>query len=490
MSIAPQRARHWLIPSLSIMVGLGSLLRVLASRRDLLNDPDTYLHIATGRWILAHWALPVHDVFSHSMPGAVWVPHEWLAEIVLALTYDGAGWSGVATLTALCFAWAVALFTRRILDYFEPITGLIVAITGAMLVLPHLLARAHVLALPLLVIWCGGLFAAADQRRAPSWFLLPVLALWANLHGSFMFGLALAGFLAGEVVLLSPAAERLLLARRWGLFLVGAVLASIVSPNGVDSLLTPFRIMNLTVMQSVFIEWQPPNFSQPQLVEFWILLALFAGFASGVKLPILRALVMLGIVHMAIRHVRHADLLGLVVPLALAGSLGPQLRRLVVADKPSWLARWLAGLALPSGWTTRLVSLGLAGAIAALSVSRPLNRMDSPTTPAAALNAARDRHLTGPVFNDEGFGGYLLFEGVPSFIDGRMEMYGDTFLQLYLDAHAGKQPALDTVLSTYHIAWTMLAPDSPAVTALDHMPGWQRVYQDKFAVIHQRDPSR
>jgi hypothetical protein len=487
MSVAPRR--HWLLPSLPILVGIGSLVRVLAVRRELLNDPDTYLHIAAGRWILAHWALPVHDVFSHSMPGAVWVPHEWLAEIVLALTYDGLGWSGVVTLTALCFALAVVLFTRRLLDHFEPITGLLVAISGAMLVLPHLLARAHVLALPLLVIWCGGLFAAADQRRSPSWLLLPVLALWANLHGSFMFGLALAVFLAGEAVLLAPATERLITARRWGLFLAGAVLASILSPNGIDSLLTPFRIMNLHVMQSVFIEWQPPNFSQPQLVEFWLLLALFAGFTSGVKLPILRVLIMLGIVHMAISHVRHADLLGLVVPLALAGSLGPQLRRLVVSDKPSSLARFMAQLALPSGWPARVLSGGLAVAIALLSVAMPLHRPDGPITPATALSAARDRHLTGPVFNDEGFGGYLLFEGVPSFIDGRMEMYGDTFLQLYLDARAGKQPALDKVLSTYHIAWTLLPPDSPAVPALDHMVGWQRVYQDKFAVIHQRDPS-
>jgi len=304
-----------------------------------------------------------------------------------------------------------------------------------------------------------------------------------------MFGLALAGFLAAEAVLLAPAAERLLMAWRWGLFLAGAVLASIATPNGIDALLTPFRIMNLHVMQSVFIEWQPPNFSQPQLVEFWILLALFAGFTSGVKLPILRVLVMLGILHMAIRHVRHADLLGLVVPLALAGSLGPQLRRLVVSDKPSSLARLMALLALPSDWPARVLSIGLSAAIAAVSIAIPLHRPDGPITPATALSAARERHLTGPVFNDEGFGGYLLFEGVPSFIDGRMEMYGDSFLQLYLDANAGKQPALDNVLSTYHITWTLLAPDSKAVAALDHMPGWRRVYQDKFAVIHERDPS-
>ena len=45
------------------------------------------------------------------------------------------------------------------------------------------------------------MIAARDEERGPPWLALPVMALWANLHGSFMFGLALAGFLAAEAVL-------------------------------------------------------------------------------------------------------------------------------------------------------------------------------------------------------------------------------------------------------------------------------------------------
>ena len=57
----------------------------------LLNDPDTYLHIAAGRWMLAHRALPFADPFSHSMPGASWVPHEWLAEFILGAGFEIGG---------------------------------------------------------------------------------------------------------------------------------------------------------------------------------------------------------------------------------------------------------------------------------------------------------------------------------------------------------------------------------------------------------------
>ena len=186
------------VPSWPLIVGLVFFIRALAQPMALLNDPDTYLHIAAGRWMLAHAALPVHDPFSHSLAGAVWVPHEWLAEIILAATYDLAGWSGLVLLTAAAFAVSVALLTRFLLRWAEPFSALIVACLGAALVQGHLLARPHLLALPLLVVWSGALFAARDTGSGPPFRLLPVMVLWANLHGGFMFGLALALFLDGR----------------------------------------------------------------------------------------------------------------------------------------------------------------------------------------------------------------------------------------------------------------------------------------------------
>src|SRR6185312_11297273 len=108
-----------------LIVAAAAFCRALAGGMALLNDPDTYLHIAAGRWMIAHGALPLSDPFSHSMAGAAWVPHEWLAEIVLASTYDAFGWGGTILLTAACFAAALALLARRLLRHFEPLSMLI-----------------------------------------------------------------------------------------------------------------------------------------------------------------------------------------------------------------------------------------------------------------------------------------------------------------------------------------------------------------------------
>jgi len=108
-------------------------------------------------------------------------------------------------------------------------------------------------------------------------------------------------------------------------------------------------------------------------------------------------------------------------------------------------------------------------------------------TPQAALAAARRMNLTGPVFNSEAFGGYLIFSGVPVFIDGRVELYGNDFLAAYLAAERGDRATLAGLLDRYHVAWVLLQAGSPAVAALDRLPGWQRVYADEQAVIDVRN---
>src|SRR5205823_4436620 len=119
----------------------------------VLRDPDPYWQVATGRWILAHHAVPHQDVFSYTMNGAPWVAHEWLAELADAVLYDHFGWAGLVIAAGLALAAAVGLLLRALLRYLEPVYALIGALTFWGLVQPHALARPHLYALPILVAW-------------------------------------------------------------------------------------------------------------------------------------------------------------------------------------------------------------------------------------------------------------------------------------------------------------------------------------------------
>jgi hypothetical protein len=476
-----------MVPSWPLIVGLVAFGRLLAERMALLNDPDTYLHIAAGRWILAHGALPVHEPFSHSVPGANWISAEWLAQIILAATYDHFGWSGVILLAAACVALTATLLTHFLLRHLEPLPALVVATAAAALLLPHALARPHVLALPLLVLWAGVLLAARDAGRPPPFVALPVMMLWANLHGSFMFGLALTAFLGTEAMLRpGPGSSGRAYAYRWGVFLCAALLAALVTPYGVAGLIQPIRLIGMPALQTTFTEWRSPDFQTSPVLELWIVGALFVGFATGARVPLFRLVLPLGLVHMTLLHVRHADLLALVGPLAVAAPLGRSLAALTASAQASRLARWAARLARPPRPSAAALALLVAVALALPTALRPIARGDDAITPATALAAAARLGLSGPILNSESFGGYLVFRGVPTFIDGRIEMYGNAFLAKDYRAERGDEAALKELLARYHITWTLFLPQSGAAGMMEHLPGWERVFADKHALIHRR----
>lgn len=475
------------MPSLPWLLGLAALLRALTAPAALLHDSDTYLHIAAGRWMLAHHALPTIDPWSHTMPSAAWVPAEWFGEVVLALSYDAAGWGGVVVITAVAFALAAAFLAEFLLRRLPPLPAAIATLAGVMLVLPHLLARPHVLALPALVAWCGALIAARDDGSGPPWRALPVMVLWANIHGSFMFGLALAGFCAGEAVL-DPASgfSRPAEAKRWGFFVAAAITVALCNPNGVSALVQPLRLVAMPALQTGFVEWAPANLTEFPALEVWLLGAVALGFALGARVPWSRLALLLGLFHMALAHVRHADLLGLVGPLAIAGSLGPALASLMAPAASSPLSRAAAVLARPARLPACFVASALAVAASLPVLFHPPVRAGDTVTPQAALNEARSLGLDGPVFNSEAYGGFLIFSGVPVFIDGRIEMYGNDFLAAYIVAERGDAASLATLLERYRITWALLQNQSPAVAALDRMPGWRRAYADGQSVIFVR----
>src|SRR5574340_1340220 len=92
-----------------LVIGALTYLASLLSADRLLADPDTYWHVAAGRWMLEHGTVPAHDPFSHSIPQAPWTAHEWLSEIILAATYSAGGWPGIVVISALSFALTLAI---------------------------------------------------------------------------------------------------------------------------------------------------------------------------------------------------------------------------------------------------------------------------------------------------------------------------------------------------------------------------------------------
>ncbi|MFN5569900.1 MAG: hypothetical protein ACK495_17205, partial [Bradyrhizobium sp.] len=130
-----------------------------------------------------------------------------------------------------------------------------------------------------------------------------------------------------------------------------------------------------------------------------------------------------------------------------------------------------------------VLALG-AGTLASLSVLTFAPNMRG--TPVAAVTELKKLNLTR-VLNDYDFGGYLISTGIAPFIDGRTELYGETFFVDHNAASGLMEPDnLFRLLKDYDIEATLLRTQSAATKLLDHVDGWQKVYADDIATIHLR----
>lgn len=465
---APVRFPAWAVVAGAALVAFA----VFLFAPQVLNDGDTYWHLAAGDWMLSHRAVPHQDPFSFTRPGAPWQAHEWLSEVLMSLAYKAGGWSGFVLLFAATTAAAATLLAARLSRSLGGIS-LVVTLTLAFACMgPSLLARPHVLVLPVLMAWAIGLLSAREKDRAPPLAMAGLMILWANLHGSYVFGFVLLAAFALEALVEAAPGARWKVVRQWGLFGVLALAASLVTPHGVSGLLFPFKLMTMTILDGVS-EWRAVDFSEPGPFEAALVATLFVCLSRGVRVAPVRLALLLFLLHMALQHVRHLIVLAAVAPLILAAPLA------VALGQPRPLAlRWCAAA---------IAFAAIALPLAALRLALPVQRTDNPTTPMTALANLPTGLSTKPVLNDYGFGGYLIFTGVKPFIDGRADMYGDDFVKRYFKIASPDAAALDRAIEEYRIVWTLLPPKHPLVPLMDGRPSWRRLYTDAFAVVHVRE---
>jgi len=319
------------------------------------------------------------------------------------------------------------------------------------------------------------LLSVSERRQAPSFWLVALMALWANLHGSFVFGLMLVAPIALDALVNAGTPWRKDLALRWAGFGVAALTASCVTPYGWNSLLAAQNILSLGEALSLIREWAPANFSSFGLFEACILGALALALVTGVTFPPVRILILLGLLHMALTHVRNADVFALIAPMVLAAPLTARFENLCNASQDVALSPRM--LAIPV-----IVAAILTATIPTLTSYAP-NSWISPSAAVSILNSYNPKR----VFNDYDLGGYLIWRGVPTYIDGRTELYGEDFMVEHNAASALEKPMrFFELLKDYNIDATILRRRTAGSKLLDRLPEWQQVYADDVAVVHIR----
>lgn len=410
-------------------------------------DTDTWWHIRSGEYIVEQREIPTVDPFSHTRVGDEWIDHSWGSQVVLYGIYELFGGStapgdpgaiGLALFMAT-LATAGMAFVYLMCDgnvYLRAFMVVVGATAAAVFWSPR--PQMFSFMFGALILYLLHLYKRKAIDRL--WLIPPIIAVWVNLHGGFAIGfIFMFGSLAGEMLgnLFNADDARVV---RWGRLkkqaLVTAVAIPVVAlnPYGLQMLGYPFRTIGIGVLQDFIQEWASPDFHQPQVWPFALLL-----------------LGLIGAVGLSSRRIDWTDLVLVTGTGFLALSSGRNIAVFAIAATPL-MSRHVDAWLTDRGWQLRLrrsvtpamarlnwllLVLVLAGALVKIvsamdtGLIRDAQRERFPVELAAYLDQTPP---SGEMFNSYNWGGYLMFAApdVPVYVDGRTDLYDDAFLREYL----------------------------------------------------------
>jgi hypothetical protein len=286
-----------------------------------------------------------------------------------------------------------------------------------------------------------------------------ILVVWTNLHASWPLAIPVA--MAIGLDALRKARWNTL--HEWALFSLVSAVALMLNVNGSAGLIQPFKTSNLAMLPLIG-EWHRSNI---HATPFFFVALLFGAAAlcwSRIAVPFGRLLLLLVMLGMALLHVRHQSAFMIVSACVL-----PPLWPAKPATAP--VPKWLLAIAVPA-----LV----------LRALWPLTPPESEANPRSLIAAVPAELKNQPLFNAYIFGGPLILNGIRPYIDGRAEIYGDSFVTDYVHIANGDYDAFERTVERYDIRWTILPANSRLVDKIESSGKWQRFYSDRVGVIDVR----
>ena len=467
-----------------------------------LEDPSTGWHLAAGRRMLETGAVPRVDEFSFTAAGREWLDYYWLWQLASAWLERAGGLTLVATVWMLVYALLPFLLYRTMVrSGASPLAAFLVLPLAYMVLLSHALARPHAVTYVFFALLVARLddVRAGRARPAALWWCPLMAAVWVNVHGGFMVGLAAVAAVAGASALVALAGGDLA-DRRHALVclavLVAMTLATLANPYGVR--LHEQVVQHLGMPSTgLFDEFRSPDFRTGALMTRYfelLLLALIVVSALGTtRLGAAELALVLLTLHGALTAVRNMSFFAIVAaPIVARGLTGA-----LDAWRPALAAGWreiAARQEAAAGWRLQLplVAIVVVGLALAGRLPFPSTLDDLQLTRGAVAHVAADPPRFARAFNTIGLGGPLTYRFWPRlrvFVDDRTPIYGERFIDDdYLTVLFGR-PGWRDVLDRWQVTAAIVTTWAPCEAVLRAAPGWTVDYADDRITIFVRAPA-
>jgi hypothetical protein len=488
------------IPALFFVI-LAVMVPFFAQHHLINGDGDLARHLRHGLYMLQHRTLIWNDPFSFTRPGEPFVPFEYGSQVIYALVFEVGGLAGVSVFAGILIGSTYALLARFLLRRgIDPLLTILTTGSAAMLGFIHWIARPHLFSWVAIALLLA-LVEPESERRPRIWVYPLFFALWANVHGGWLYGIALLGiYLVGHTIeywRFGPNERERDAVRHFALALLLACLATLATPMGVGLWKHLYAHLGDSYVIDHTREFLSPDFHPlaTKVLLLIILGALASLIVSTRRMRITRLLIVMGGLWWALTAARNIPLFGITGLAVIALHLDREWRAL----PSSWLARrraWFAAGALQAGTTGWVVlccavlSLLAAGHGQLLGRQLLADEFDASVFPVSAVRAAQAAHLDGRIFAELTWGGYILFAWPQQrvFIDGGTDFYGSAVMRDH-DRVLHLEAGWRDILQQWRVNSVLTDSHSRLARELARTPGWIVWYCDSVAVIMRRDPN-
>jgi hypothetical protein len=494
----PRKNLRWLAPSLCDLFFLAviawSFMTAGTGWSRLLWDGDTGLHIAIGNSILDHHAMTTTDLFSFTEPGTQWIPSEWGTGVVFAALNRGFGLKGVVFVCGVMIAALIAVLLRSMISAGADIfLSVMLALIASNALALHYHARPHLFTLLFLALTAWMLAADRVENRKWIWLLVPLAAVWANLHPGFAILFAYLGLVVLGCALewWSGAGSRAAVLRYTGLT-AACALATLANPFGIKLHFEVLSYLRSRGLMDLFQDMQPPTFrTAPQM---YYMAFLFTGLAiAGVLLSRKKfadALPIFAFAYSSLISVRHSTVFVIIAAPLIARELSAVWRNWVAGQPRNSSGRILDDLSQQRAASLSRNSIWALAGLAAIFLWSPASSWPTDFDPESfpVEMAARHAELASSrLFATEQWADYLLYRNYPRqkvFYDDR-SFYGEKMFRPVASLLDGK-PGWNDFLDKYNTELVLIESKSTLSKLLSESAGWTLVDRDKTAVLFRR----
>ena len=458
-----------------------------------INDADFWFHLKTGQYVFSTHSVPRNELFSFTYRGIPWVAHGWLSGVFFYSVWTTVGPKFLIFVFALLTVVAFWIAFKRANSH--PLFAGLAVLIGVWTAIPNLGVRPRVFSILFVSIFLAFLHGFTKGiRERWIWLLIPMLALWANLHGGFLLGLALIALTAVGMVLdravgvLEQPDLFLPRLKKLALLFVGCGLAGLVNPYGIGLYTKPIAVLRSPIFQDLVTDWMSPNFHLASNRPLLLLIIMTIGvLALSPKRPKPGELLLfLTMLYATLKTQRNAVFFALVsVPLFAtfcqswfeSTSFGRTFG-VARAHSDSRLAVLLSvGFFLPI--------ILFAGRLKATFYSNPTQ--ESLEVPVRAVEYLKQNGLTGNTLTVPNVWGAYVFWAAPNnpvYIDGR-DVYPDAFVKEYVDVYQGR---LDwhPSFAKHNVQLVLIEPDRVLARELAESSEWEKIYQDNMSLVFKR----